>query len=225
MSRSASTSNAHSDAVPDWAAELSPREYRFVEEYIVDLNGKAAAIRAGLGKTPKSATEIASRMRRKLAVAAAISKLMAERSGATESRIVEELGNIAFANLADFVRIEKGALVVTDTAKLSKDQQAAICEITETVNEHGRTLKVKLCDKVAALDRLAKVLTMYRERVELSGPNGGPVQIEDAKARLAEMIGIARDLSNDAKIVEILPPTHRLTRAPMPAVGAIIDAE
>jgi hypothetical protein len=40
-----------------------------VEEFIVDLNGRAAGMRAGLGKNPKSAGEIASKMRKKPHVA------------------------------------------------------------------------------------------------------------------------------------------------------------
>jgi hypothetical protein len=41
------------ESPPAWAAGLSLRERRFVEEFIVDLNGRAAGVPAGLGKNPK----------------------------------------------------------------------------------------------------------------------------------------------------------------------------
>jgi phage terminase small subunit len=55
---------------------LNPRQQRFVEEYLVDLNGKQAAIRAGY--SPKTAEQQASRLlsnaKVKLEVAAATEK-------------------------------------------------------------------------------------------------------------------------------------------------------
>lgn len=214
------------EQAPEWAAELTPRERRFVEEYVVDLNGKAAAIRAGLGKTPKSATEIASRMRKKAPIAAAISELINERAGTTSVVVLNEIARIAFAKFTDYGRIENGALVITDTDKLTEDQLAAIAEITETTTESSRTIKIRLHDKSSALDKLAKVLGLYRERVEVSGPNGGPIEIDDAKARLAQMIGldpakvVARSVEM-ARPVEVLPPLAK--QIPTPALPPTIS--
>src|SRR5581483_3694860 len=159
---------AKTESTPIWAAELTLRERRFVEEYIIDLNGRQAAIRAGLGKSAKSSTEMASRMRKKATVAAAISTLMAERSGVTAVSVVDEIGKIAFAKFSDFARVEGGELVITDTAQLSEEQQACIAEISETVGEHGRTIKIKLHPKLDALDKLMKALGMYKERAEIA---------------------------------------------------------
>ena len=174
------------DGCPPWAEGLSDRERAFVESYIVDLNPTEAAVRAKLGKTRKSSTEIASRMRKKPAVAAAISQLMSERTGVTGAAVVNEIARIAFAKMPDFARVENGALVITDTDQLTEDQCAAISEISETVGEGGaRTVRVKLHDKLVALDKMAKVLSLYKERVEVSGPNGGPIEHEHRTGRCA----------------------------------------
>jgi phage terminase small subunit len=209
---------------PAWAAELNNRERRFVEEYLVDLSAKQAAIRAGLGKTPKSASEIASRMRRKQSVAAAISALLAERGGATGSRIIEELGKLAFADVTDIVKVKDGRVIVTDTDQLSPDQRASIAEISETVGGGGRTVKVRMHDKISALDRLARCLSLYKERVEVSGPHGEPVQIEDSKALLASLIAGMAVRLNETAVVEIDPPVRRIA-SPMAQPVRIIDAE
>lgn len=217
MSRNEINSNSATEPTPAWAAELNIRERRFVEEYLVDLSAKQAAIRAGLGKTPKSASEIASRMRRKQTVATAISALLAERAGATGSRIIEELGKLAFADVTDIVKVKDGRVIVTDTDQLSPDQRAAIAEISETVNENGRTIKVKMHEKGAALDRLAKVLGMYRDRVELSGPDGGAITVEsvvDVRARILERLARIKNAmaADSSSRVEILPPVRQLAR-------------
>jgi phage terminase small subunit len=53
---------------------LTPKQARFVEEYIVDLNGKRAAIRAGY--SPKTAEVQASRLLRYAQVRMAIKAAM-----------------------------------------------------------------------------------------------------------------------------------------------------
>ena len=212
---------------PTWAAELTPRERRFVEEYLVDLNGTEAAIRAGLGKTRKSSTEIASRMKRKATVAAAIAQLLAERGNVTGSRVVEEIGRVAFAKMTDFARVEDGRLIITDTRQLTEDQQAAIQEISETVGEHGRTIKVKLHPKMDALDKLAKVLSMYRERVEVSGTVNHDHEhtLTDVRARIAERLkGISENLKA-IPLVEIDLPPRRVALPVAPKMGRTIDAD
>jgi phage terminase small subunit len=60
------------------ADELSPKRRRFVEEYIVDLNGTAAAIRAGY--SAHTASEIAYELLRIPEVEAAIQRAKARRA-------------------------------------------------------------------------------------------------------------------------------------------------
>ena len=62
-------------------ATLNPKQARFVEEYLIDLNATAAAIRAGYSK--KTAKQQASRLLTNVDVAAAVAKAKKERSEAT----------------------------------------------------------------------------------------------------------------------------------------------
>jgi Terminase small subunit len=86
---------------PAWAAELSEREWFFCEQFAVDLNATEAAVRAGYGKTRKRAKEAASKMRRNPRIAAAISRLVAERAGVTQTTLLAELGAIAKSRVTD----------------------------------------------------------------------------------------------------------------------------
>ena len=105
---------------------------------------------------------------------------------------------------------------------MSADQRATIAEISETVGEAGaRTTKVKPHDKLAALDKLARVFSLCRERVEVSGPQGGPIEMSDAKARLAVILGIGT-VQQPAPI-EIQPPLRQIS-APIRQPARVIDA-
>lgn len=225
MSRNSITTKAAAQPAPTWAAQLSPREQRFVTEYIIDLNATEAAVRAGLGKTRKSSTEIASRLRRKEAVAQAISVLIAQRSGVTSSRIIEELGKLAFADVTSIVKVKGGQIVVADTDELSADQRACIAEISETVGEGGRTIRVKLHDKLNALDKLAKVLSLYKERGEVTPPYDANA-IASARKRFHDRIDAMIKRAEVAGEIrpEIQPPLARIAPQPVKFIR-IIDAE
>lgn len=72
---------------------MTPRQRRFVDEYLIDLDGTHAAIRAGYRRS--SACEMASMLLARPTIADAVAAAMAERSrrtGITPERVLEELG-------------------------------------------------------------------------------------------------------------------------------------
>ena len=50
---------------------------------------------------------------------------------------------------------------------LTPEQQAAVAEISETVTQNGGTVRIKLHDKIGALEKIGKHLGMYRDIVEV----------------------------------------------------------
>ena len=78
---------------------LTPKQTQFLAEYLIDLNGRQAAIRAGY--TPKTAEVQASRLLRNAKVRVALEDAMQARSKRTEvsaDRVIGELAKIAFSN-------------------------------------------------------------------------------------------------------------------------------
>ncbi len=78
-------------------AKLNEKQRRFCQEYLVDWNGKQAAIRAGY--SPRAATQTASRMLTRANVQDELQSLSAattDRLGVTAERVVAELARIAF---------------------------------------------------------------------------------------------------------------------------------
>lgn len=148
--------------------QLSDQRKRFVEEYLIDLNGTQAAIRAGY--SVKTAQEQASRLLSNVMVQDAISKAMAARSkrtGVNQDRVVLELAKIAFVKMTDVVdsngRIREDA---TD------DDLACIESIKykESDNEFGGSVEreVKIASKLKALELLGKHLGMWNERMNVN---------------------------------------------------------
>lgn len=148
--------------------QLSDQRQRFVEEYLIDLNGTQAAIRAGY--SPKTAQEQASRLLSNVMVQEAISKAMAARSkrtGVNQDRVVLELAKIAFVKMTDVVdsngRIREDA---TD------DDLSCIESIKykESDNEFGGSVEreVKIGSKLKALELLGKHLGMWNDKLDVN---------------------------------------------------------
>ncbi len=156
--------------------KLTPKQLRFVEEYLIDLNATQAAIRAGYSKD--SARVIGSENLTKSEILDAISRRQKERSEKAETTaadVMAELAKIGFANMADYFFPGDDGDPHLDFSKLTRKQTAAICELTVEEFKEGRgkdardvrRVKFKLADKRAALVDLGKHLGMFVEKVEV----------------------------------------------------------
>src|SRR5271166_2896559 len=93
--------------------KLTPKQARFVQEYLIDLNAAQAAIRAGY--SAKTARVIGHENLTKPEIAAAIEKAKAKRAERTEltsDMVVDELRKIGFAKRVKFKLHDKQAALV-----------------------------------------------------------------------------------------------------------------
>jgi phage terminase small subunit len=162
---------------------VNPKQARFCNEYIVDLNGKKAAIRAGY--QARSAHVTASRLLADPKVQTKVAELqeaLAKRTGITVERVLAEYSKLAFANMQDYITVQQDGLAYLDLSKLTRDQAAAIAHFTveeesiplykdeDDEQDEGipirapRTVKIKLADKKGALDSIAKHLGMFLDK-------------------------------------------------------------
>ena len=166
---------------------LTPKQKRFIEEYLCDLNATQAAIRAGYSK--RRASELGYQLLQKTTVQKAISKAQVERSGRTQitqDQVLQELAKIGFANMADYMRVGSNGDPCLDFSALTRDQAAALVEVTveDFVDGRGedardvRKVKFKLADKRAALVDIGKHLGMFVDRHEITGRGSGPVEVD-----------------------------------------------
>lgn len=103
----------------------------------------------------------------------------------TEARVIAEIAKIGFANMLDYIVVDTDGYAVVDLSKLTRDQAAAIQEVTvDTYAERDgedvhqvKKIKFKLGDKKGNLELLGRYLSLWKDRFEHTGKNGGPVEL------------------------------------------------
>jgi len=149
-------------------AKLAERQQRFVDEYLIDLNGTQAAIRAGY--SVKTADQQASRMLTNVKVQQAIAEKMAirsKRTGVNQDRVVLELAKIAFVKMTDIVD-NYGKI----KASASDDDLSCIesMKYKESESDSGSMVEreVKISPKLKALELLGKHLGMWNDKLDVN---------------------------------------------------------
>jgi phage terminase small subunit len=138
---------------------LNAKQQRFCQEYVKDLNGTAAAIRAGYSK--KTAAQQAARLLTNVKVKRKISKLIDRATREAEislDLVMQELKTIAFASMADFAEWGKKGVTLKESKELGRELQKAVESVGEKINKHGDSqLRIKLHSKLRAIEALLKL--------------------------------------------------------------------
>ena len=233
-------------------SDLTQKQQRFVEEYLVDLNATQAAIRSGYSQT--TAGQQGFELLKKPEIAAAIKVAMDDRASRTEitqDKVLRRWWDIATADVNDLIQYRRtscrhchgidhaypwvdeseyeravarvlaeakedetpilptneggygfdskadpddgcpkcrgegiGEVFAADTRKLRGGARMLFDGVKQT--KDGFEIKVQSREK--ALEQVARHLGMFKDKVELSGPNGGPMQI----TRI-ELVPLTRD--------------------------------
>jgi len=136
--------------------ELTAKQAAFVKEYLVDLNGTQAAIRAGFSE--KTARIKASQLMDLPHVAEAIEAEMAKREQRTE--ITQDYVLLGLKEVAE--RCLQRAPVMAG-------------ELQERDEEGRHVWQFNPAGANKAFELMGKHLGMFKDKVEHSGPNGGAI--------------------------------------------------
>lgn len=170
--------------MPKAESGLPPQQERFCQEYVIDLNGKQAAIRAGYAAA--SADVQASQLLRKPKVADRVAELqqtVADKAGVTALGLLQELRKVAHSDLRAIFD-DKGNLIPIKDLPDDVAATLASIEVERRVDGHGEDAevyhvhKIKRWDKLRAVELLMKHLNLLVERTEHTGKGGGPVIVE-----------------------------------------------
>jgi phage terminase small subunit len=157
--------------VSDLSLNLAPKQKRFVEEYLLDPNATKAATKAGY--SPKSASTIGKQLLQKPTVSKALlqkQKKRADKMGITAEMVLDELRKCGFSNMQDYMKSTKDGDPYLDFSALTRDQAAALSEVTVEDYVEGRgenarqvkKVKFKLADKLAALEKIGRHIGMFK---------------------------------------------------------------
>jgi phage terminase small subunit len=154
---------------------MTPKQERFVQEYLVDLNATQAAIRAGYSK--RTAEKIGSENIRKPEIAAAIEAARSERSDRTKINadwVLRRLAEEAEADVADLYTDEGALKPVHDWPMIWRKGLVSGLDVEE-VREEGEVIgtirKLKLSERIKRLELIGKHVGVqaFKEQVEHKG--------------------------------------------------------
>lgn len=152
-------------------ANLTPKQQRFVEEYLIDLNATQAAIRAGYSE--KTAKEIGSENLTKPNIAKAIEEAQNKRTEQTQidaAYVLKRLVEIDQMDVLDIMDDQMKIRPVNEWPKVWR-QYVVNLENLELSDGEGCFKKIKWPDKVKNLELLGKHVSVgaFKDKVEHSG--------------------------------------------------------
>jgi phage terminase small subunit len=152
-----------------------------------------------LGRRP----EVAERVRELLAARHAAERRAVDKAAAkfevTAERVIGELAKLAFANMADYLKIGPDGAPRPDFGRVSRDQAAALQEVTVTPVTYGQgaharevsRVRLKLANKRSALVDLGNHLGLFSDpAVQVNSGNifsDRPPTPEQWEAKLAAL--------------------------------------
>ncbi len=144
---------------------LTAKQQRFVEEYLIDLNATQAAIRAGYSS--ESARQIAADNLSKPNISHVIEVAKAQR--AAKAAVDAEMVLIGLKEVAERCLQAKPVLVFDRVKR----------EFVPALDEEGRTVyEFDSQGANRAFELMGKHIGMFVERKEITGRDGGPIQLE-----------------------------------------------
>lgn len=158
----------------DLSVYLNPKHKVFADTYLITGNASESARKAGYSEN--SAGISGHKLLKRPDVQAYLAQQGAKASEQAEdlqSRVIQELERVAFANIADFITIGDDGKPEIDFSSASREQLAAIVQVKSkssrrfdkdgnhvgTDNEHAFVM----ADKMRGLDGLARHLGIYKE--------------------------------------------------------------
>ena len=172
-------------------AKLSPKQKLFVDEYLIDLNAKQAAIRAGY--SAKTAERSGPRVLCSVVVQSVLAERIAEREKRTEINadyVLKRLAEIDQMDCLDILNDNGSVKPISKWPKIWRQFISGldIADIFEGSGEErelvGLLKKIKWPDKLKNLELLGKHVSVqaFKEKMELTGDVR--IEVTDARERV-----------------------------------------
>ncbi|SOC92467.1 Terminase small subunit [Rhizobium sp. AN5] len=175
-------------------SDLTKKQRRFVDEYLIDLNGSQAAIRAGYSR--RNANDQAAQLLAKPAIRDAIASAMQSRSERTQvdaDWVLQRLAREADADLADLYDDDNNLLSVEEWPLIWRQGLVTGVDIEvlfegqgEDRKEVGRVKKIRMSDRIRRLELIGKHVRVnaFQETINVKVFDGLADRLERARKRL-----------------------------------------
>jgi hypothetical protein len=151
---------------------LTSKQKAFCDEYLIDMNATRAALAVGysiytaMNGRLMQITKIKMYLKER-------TELKAQQAQVSQDMVLRELCKIAFGNLQNYF-LPGGGLKPVD--ELTADEAAALWSVSVTDDGSGgkevvgNTVKLRMYNKLTALDKIAKHLNFYKQEVKEAEP-------------------------------------------------------
>ena len=159
------------------------RRAAFVREYLIDLNATKAATRAGF----KDANSYGPDLLADPEIAHAIEVAKAQRAtrvGMTQDMVLQEMSLLSHSSIDHYVVDDEGNIDLVEGAP--EGAMGAISSVNKKIKtvlnpKTGEVTKtydvtIKLWDKPTPLKIMGKHIGLFPDKMQLTGPNGGPIE-------------------------------------------------
>jgi phage terminase small subunit len=181
-------------------------------------NAAKAARLAGYSYYPGTSRATGSRLMQDPAVVAMVEverRERAQRLRVSEGQLVEAYTAIAFGDFRSVVRYHNGKVEITPSDDLTEDEVLLIASIethtrTDKAGNVTVTTTIKLQDRQRALEALARIKGVFRDRVEVEYANRGVAdEMAELRQRRRALLA-ASDAEEGARrhLQEAAQPTH-----------------
>ena len=166
--------------------KLEPKQERFCQEYLKDLNGTKAAARAGYGNTEESTAVQSARLLKNAKVAERIQELMDKRAARVEIKtdeVLREINRISYSDVRELYT-DDGTIKpphewpdelarAVSSIKVKEEYEDGECYCVDCGKKQhrqlvGYTKEVKLWNKNHALELAGKHNKLFTDKVEHS---------------------------------------------------------
>lgn len=160
--------------------EFTPMQLLFIEKYMLHRSARRAATEAGYSDVDNMGWRL---LQNKKIVDEINRRKEAQRrrNELLEDEVLQEMAKIAFVDITDIADFNGTTLVVKHIDDIPEHVRPAIKKVTQTTGKYGDNITVELHDKLAALEKLGKYLSMWSDTVKVEGGDK-PVQHQHAVA-------------------------------------------
>jgi phage terminase small subunit len=220
INRTAMVKEPDNDAPQDSGMTL--RQETFVKYYTGKHFGNATQSAIAAGYRESSARETASELLTKPDIRSAVRRALA-RKHRDADRVVDELTAIAFDDFNKFVTIREDGRPIVDWVGAARCGALGSIRKMKFDPVTGDPI-FEMHDRVRALEVLAKIHGLVRERHEVTGPGGSPIQVEAVRATLSNPRAFALAVEF-ARVIEeskpaALPEPIAAEAVPVPSAEA-----
>ena len=182
---------------PDTKSALNHQQLKFADYYLGEcsFNGVQSAMKAGYRGSYDTLCVTASRLLRNPKVAAYLEEEFTKNT-MSANEVMARLADHARGSLID-VLDESGEFDIQDARRRGKDHLLKKLKVTRNINRNKDggefetvNYEYEIHDKLSALEKIGRVHSLFTDKHELTGKDGGAVifSLEDWKKESAEKI-------------------------------------